>query len=183
MKLFARQQEQNSEESAIIIRHLQKSDLPALEWNGEYTHFRRLFEASHYSASQGRSILWVVEKYKTGIIGQLFIQLYSPRPELADGVTRAYIYGFRIQPAYRGKGIGTRLLKNAEDDLIKRGFQWVTLNVGRDNLQALRLYERCGYKIVAPEPGIWSYQDHEGKYHEVNEPSWRMEKRLISQIP
>jgi ribosomal protein S18 acetylase RimI-like enzyme len=69
-------------------------------------------------------------------------------------------------------------MKTAEEDLRTRGFTQVTLNVGRENLQALHLYERLGYKIVAPEPGIWSYQDHEGKDHQVNEPSWRMEKEL-----
>jgi ribosomal protein S18 acetylase RimI-like enzyme len=179
MKFLFKKNDQKQENEPIIFRLLRKSDLPALEWNGEYTHFRRLFEASHHSATQGRSVLWVVEKPKVGIIGQLFVQLHSSRPELADGISRAYIYGFRIQSAYRDQGIGTRLMKTAEDDLRTRGFTRVTLNVGRDNYLALQLYERLGYKIIAPEPGIWSYQDHEGNHHQVNEPSWRMEKELV----
>ncbi len=170
---------QEQEGDTIVIRQLRKSDLNALEWGGEYTHFRRLFAASFNSASQGRSVLWVVELPKVGIIGQLFVQLVSSRPELADGIDRAYIYGFRIQPVYRGKGIGSQLLRKAENDLRARGFKCATLNVARENENARRLYERCGYQVVAQEAGVWSYYDHEGQSREVNEPSWRMEKDLL----
>jgi hypothetical protein len=50
--------------------------------------------------------------------------------------------------------------------------------VGRANHEARQLYERYGYRIVAAEPGIWSYLDHLGQRQQVNEPSWRMEKRI-----
>lgn len=66
----------------------------------------------------------------------------------------------------------------AEKDIQSRGFRQVTLNVSRDNPDAKRLYEHLGYRIVADEPGIWSYIDHEGQTRHVNEPSWRMEKNL-----
>jgi len=164
--------------SRIHIRRLVKSDLPALEWGGEFAHFRRLYAEIFQSASKGRAVLWVAELVGKDVIGQLFVQLNSARPELADGARRAYIYGFRIQPAYRGAGVGKSMLKIAEEDLVRRGFRWVTLNVGRDNPNAQRLYERCGYEVVAAEPGEWSYQDEQGQRHFVHEPAWRMEKRL-----
>jgi ribosomal protein S18 acetylase RimI-like enzyme len=53
------------------------------------------------------------------------------------------------------------------------------LNVARDNLEAIRLYHRLNFQIVGEEPGIWSYIDHLGKWHTVEEPSWRMEKHLL----
>jgi len=53
------------------------------------------------------------------------------------------------------------------------------LNVSRDNLDARRLYERLGYRVVAGDPGRWSYLDEHGIRHDVNEPAWRMEKKLI----
>jgi ribosomal protein S18 acetylase RimI-like enzyme len=113
------------------------------------------------------------------IVGQLFVQLNSARPELADGNHRAYIYGFRVQAPYRNQGLGTRMLHVAEADLIRRGFQRVVLNVNRDNPDARRLYERNGYWVVAEEEGRWSYLDQFGQRREVNEPAWRMEKILI----
>ena len=102
----------------------------------------------------------------------------SHQTESADGHSSAYIYSFRVRPPYRGTGIGTLLLKTAETDVGKRGYQWITLNVGRDNPDARRLYERLGYIVVADEPGRWSYLDHNGHRRHVHEPSWRMEKEL-----
>jgi ribosomal protein S18 acetylase RimI-like enzyme len=162
----------------LNFRHILKSDLPALEWNGEFSHFRRLFIEAYQSAMQGRAVLWLAEVVNMDLIGQVFVQLNSGRPELADGSFRAYVYGFRIKSAYRGYGVGSRFLDVVEADLMKRGYSRVTLNVGRDNPDARRLYERCGYQVVAAEPGRWSYLDQYGKRHEVHEPSWRMEKVL-----
>jgi len=164
--------------SQVVIRQMRREDLPALEWNGQYTHFRRLYEQTYQSARWGRAVLWVAEIPGTGIIGQLFVQLNSGRPELADGVDRAYIYGFRVKDAYRGYGVGSRMMDVTEAELVRRGFRRVTLNVGQDNPDARRLYENRGYTVVASEPGRWSYTDHEGNRREVHEPAWRMEKVL-----
>jgi len=162
--------------SSIYLRYATRDDLSALEWNGEFTHFRRLYHEIYQNVSQGRALIWVVDIPGNGIIGQLFVQLNSHRQELADGSRRAFIYGFRIQQAYRDHGVGSRLLEKAEADLIKRRFRWVTLNVGRQNLKAIRFYKRHGYRIIAAEPGKWSYFDHQGLHQEVCEPAWRIQK-------
>lgn len=169
--------------SQVVIRHLRSTDLPGLEWGGQYAHFRRLFQDAYDYARQGRSILWVADLQGKGLIGQLFIQLFSSRIELADGQERAYIYGFRIQPPYRRAGLGTRMLSAAENELIALGYQYVTLNVGQNNPDAQRLYENLGYQIVASEPGRWSYLDNEGTRREVDEPAWRMVKKLLDNNP
>lgn len=164
--------------SQVTIRLLRENDLPALEWEGEYRHFRRLYREIYQSAVQGKAVLWVAEIEAVGIIGQVFVQLVSGRKELADGYRRAYVYGFRVRPEYRNCGIGGRLLQILEADLAKNSFLWVTLNVGKDNPRAQRFYERHGYRIVGDEPGRWSYLDDQGRRHEVHEPAWRMEKSL-----
>lgn len=164
--------------SQVLIRHLRANDLPALEWGGEYAHFRRIFKDAYDHALQGRSILWVADLEGQGIIGQLFIQLFSGRKELADGRERAYIYGFRIQPAYRRAGLGKRMLIIAEQELIQLGYRMVTLNVSTNNPDAKRLYEHLGYQVVGSEPGKWSYLDHQGERRDVEEPAWRMQKEL-----
>jgi len=164
----------------VIIRHLVKTDLPALEWGGEYSHFRRLYAGVYQSHFQGKAVMWVTELPGAGLIGQLFVQLTSSRPELADGTTRAYIYGFRIKPAFRGYGLGTTMMQVVENDLRRRNFHRVCLNVNRENEGALRLYEKLGYRVVAAEPGQWSYIDDQGKRQDVSEPAWRMEKLLDS---
>jgi ribosomal protein S18 acetylase RimI-like enzyme len=162
----------------VTIRLATQADLPAMEWNGEYVHFRRLYREIYENAERGEALLWVAELPEAGLIGQLFVQLTSARKELADGSHRAYIYGFRIQPAYRGFGLGSYMLQRIEDDLYRRGFRISVLNVGRDNTEAYLLYLRRGYQMVADEPGQWSYLDEKGVHHLVDEPAWRMEKVL-----
>jgi ribosomal protein S18 acetylase RimI-like enzyme len=163
----------------VCIRKLVKTDLPALEWEGEYTHFRRLYQQVYHSMAKGEAQMWGVELSPYGLIGQMFVQLVGGRKELADGVTRAYIYSFRIRTRYRSLGIGSYFLKWVEADLIKKRFKWLTLNVARNNSAARRFYERNGYQIVASEPGQWSYYDHNGVRRQVDEPAWRMQKTLI----
>jgi len=162
----------------LTIRVITYEDLPDLEWDGEFTHYRRLYANAFQQQKKGETIMWIAELPEVGIIGQAFVQLVGSRPELADGFMRAYIYSVRVRPLYRNLGIGSQLMKIAEEDLIQRGFLYVTLNVGKDNLKAKQLYERLGYEVVADEPGNWSYQDHRGKRQSVHEPAWRMQKQL-----
>ena len=162
----------------VIIRLIEKRDLPSLEWGGEYTHFRRLFAEAYQQAEMGNAVLWMAEIDVLGLVGQLFVQLRSNDREIADGVHVAYIHGFRVKPAFQGQGIGTHLIYVAENDLIQRGFSRVTLNVGKDNMKARQLYERLGYRIVKAIAGQWSYVDHMGVPRKVSEPGWRMIKTL-----
>jgi len=162
----------------VIIRHLRQVDLPELEWDGEYTRFRKLYQSAFERSTMGQSVLWVAEHQGHGVIGQLFLQLDSDVTELADGTTRAYLYAFRIRPEYRCEGLGSFMMDLAETDLIRRAFEVITLNVTQDNHDAIRLYERRGYRITGPDAGQWSYPDHEGVWQTVSEPSWRMEKQL-----
>jgi ribosomal protein S18 acetylase RimI-like enzyme len=151
-----------------------------MEWDGELKHFRRLFADTYERVEKGEVGIWIAELPDAGLIGQLFLSLRSGRPELSDGVTRGYIYGVRVRPEYRNRGIGSQLMLVAETELIQRGFTYATLNVGRDNPKAQRLYERLGYCVVAPESGRWSYEDENGIRRDVYEPAWRMEKILVN---
>jgi len=162
----------------IIVRHATQADLLALEWNGTYTHFRRLYQDIYESSLRGEAVLWVLELPEVGVIGQLFVQLNSSRKELADGEMRGYIYAFRIKGDYHRQGLGTHLLRVVEDDLRTRGFRIAVLNVARDNEAARLFYQRKDYQVVAAEPGQWFYLDNLGRRCWVDEPAWRMEKLL-----
>jgi ribosomal protein S18 acetylase RimI-like enzyme len=164
--------------AAVQIRHVIKSDLPGLEWGGEFTHFRRVYADAYQRVLKGLSLIWVADLPGKGIIGQLFIQLNCDRPELANGIDKAYMYAFRIQPLHRSNGLGSKMMQIIEDDLLRRGFSTLTLNVAKDNPRARQLYERRGFITTNEEAGIWSYPDDKGTWQQVNEPAWRMEKPL-----
>lgn len=162
----------------IAIRPLQAGDLKDLEWDGEFSHFRRIYQNTYLRCQEGKALAWVAFLPEPGLIGQVFVQLECDRLELADGKNRAYMFSFRVKPAFRNLGIGSRILSVLESEITNRGFHTITLNVARENTGALRLYGRHGYKVVASDPGRWSYPDEKGAWHEVEEPSWRMEKEI-----
>ena len=163
----------------IIIRPLEKRDLPALEWDGEYIHFRNIFIDLMKKIEKGTAKAWVAVTHDSYMVGQVFLQLASDRTELADGWNRAYLYSFRIKPEYRNLGLGTKMLDVLENCLLDLNYSRLTLNVARENKDAIRLYQRLGFSIVAEEPGIWSYPDQYNIWRTVHEPSWRMEKSLL----
>lgn len=163
----------------VRVRLIREEDLPALEWDGEFTHFRRLYADAYRRVVRGLSLMWVADLPNNEIIGQVFIQFNCDRPELCNGIDRAYLYSFRVRPDYRSKGVGSKIMDVVERDLVLRGFHYLTLNVARDNYRAYELYLRRGFHVVAPEPGRWSYIDDQGKLREVLEPAWRMEKNLL----
>jgi ribosomal protein S18 acetylase RimI-like enzyme len=165
--------------SGVIVRSARQEDLIALEWDGEFTNLRRVYQEAYERMENGLSIMWVLDLPGSGIIGQAFVQLICGRPELADGMLRAYIYSFRVKPDFRNLGLGSMLLEFIETYLYGRGFRSVTLNVAKENVGALKLYQRHGYKVVAHEPGEWSYEDDKGLWQHVHEPAWRMEKSLV----
>ena len=62
-----------------------------------------------------------------------------------------YVCGVAVVEAWRGKGLGTRLMALAHDEARARGHGEVSLIVFEQNEGALRLYRRLGYREVARE--------------------------------
>lgn len=57
---------------------------------------------------------------------------------------------------YRGKGLGKRLLEACEKEFLKRGVTRFLLEVSVDNIEAVRLYESCGYQVTGVMEGYYS---------------------------
>lgn len=164
--------------SDLLIRKINREDLEALEWGGEFLKYRRMYAEIFRASNAGKSLMWLVELPGVDVLGQAFVLLKSVDMDAADGVNRAYLFAFRVKTQWQNRGIGQYLMNFIEHDLQERGFRYVILNVARDNLDAIRLYQRLGYKIIGPRSGVWYFRDHEGRLQQVNEPSWRMMKRI-----
>ena len=162
---------------AVQIRPATKKDLPALEWEGRYLHFRKLYQRALSEADHGRAILLVAE-VEQGIVGQIFVQFRGSAVDANDRGNSGYLYSFRVRPSFRDQGIGTLLMERSESELIRRDFRRVVIAVAKDNKDALRLYKRLGYSYFARDPGEWSYVDHEGKLRHITEPAFVLEKSL-----
>lgn len=165
--------------SQVRIRHALQADLPSLEWEGEYSRYRKVYAGVFQKVRRGEAVMWVADLPPIGLIGQVFVLLKSKgKLGLADGTRRAYLHAFRVRLAYRRAGLGKRLMETVEDDLRGRDFNEITLNVSRDNLDAVRLYRNMGYTVFGKDPGIWSYYDENDVLQKVEELGWRMMKIL-----
>ncbi len=67
--------------------------------------------------------------------------------QLIDGL--GGIYGLGVLPEHRKKGLGRAILTMAVQWLKGAGAQEVMLQVVTDNLNALRLYESCGFETTS----------------------------------
>jgi ribosomal protein S18 acetylase RimI-like enzyme len=70
-------------------------------------------------------------------IGKIEMEFYD---------STAYIYGFGILPAYRGKGYGRATLQETLRLIADRGIRHAELDVVCTNSSALHLYQSCGFK-------------------------------------
>ena len=161
----------------LVIRPVCAEDLPALEWDGQYTAYRFVFRDTFEDAQQGRRIM-LVAAVDAKMVGQVFVQLSSSDTRFADGATRGYLYALRVRPLWRGQGVGARLIAAAEAALRARGFTTAVIAAVKDNTGAARLYQRMGYRIFAEDAGEWSFTDADGNEQSIAEPCWVMEKRL-----
>lgn len=159
---------------AVTFRIATAEDLPRLEWYGQYRHFRNLLQRTYREQQAGRRLMLLAD-VNNFPIGQIFIQLKETTRQRTG---RAYFYSFRVMEMFRGQGIGTRLMQEAEAMAAARDISRATIAVAKDNTAARRLYERLGYHIYNEDEGSWSYVNHQGKTCYVSEPCWLLEKYL-----
>lgn len=157
----------------IVFRKATKTDLPKLEWYGEYAHFRNVFLRTFRDQEKGQRIMLLADANNFPI-GHIFISLKSQR--LAQPT--AYLYSLRVMEMFRGNGIGSRLIAEAENLIVQYHIRTVSIAVAKNNQNAFRLYARLGYRIYSEDDGRWSYIDHRGQLHYVSEPCWILEKKL-----
>jgi putative acetyltransferase len=90
-------------------------------------------EVSFFVARQGETIVG------TGAVRRMPAES-DTGGELYGEIKRMY-----VDPAVRGQRIGERLLQTLEGLLRESGVALALLETGRDQREAVRLYERCGY--------------------------------------
>ncbi|MFZ4828270.1 MAG: GNAT family N-acetyltransferase [Phototrophicaceae bacterium] len=166
----------------IIFRKVTAEDLPALEMDGMFIHFRRVYARALVEQQQGMRLLLIAES-ANAVVGRIFTLFRSSDKRIADGKERAYLYSFFVHPDYRREGLGTLMMQYIENLLQECGISYVTLAVAKDNEGALRLYKRLHYTILRESSGDWDYIDHEGKRQQVHEPCYILGKQLSPTKP
>jgi ribosomal protein S18 acetylase RimI-like enzyme len=64
------------------------------------------------------------------------------------GTHLARLYSVAVDPDFRGKYIGQKLVTLCEQETLRRGYITLRLEVRSDNVAAIRLYKKMGYKVL-----------------------------------
>ena len=108
---------------------------------------RRSFR--HWLLAENRALL--VAEAENQIAGYILI-IYHP------GTRLARIYSLAVFPRFRGQGIATSLMNAGEQAARDDGRFYLRLEVGVDNLPAIKLYESLGFQKFGLHRDY--YQDH-----------------------
>jgi ribosomal protein S18 acetylase RimI-like enzyme len=67
----------------------------------------------------------------------------------------ARLYSLAVVQAWRGRGVGERLLRSMLDEARARGYRRVRLEVRRASAGVQALYSRSGFHEIADLPGYY----------------------------
>ncbi len=146
-----------------MIRSAELTDIPALVAieNRSFETDRLSQRSFRYLLSRGHAAT-VVEVNDDGTIRGYAMVLFS------RGTSLARLYSIAVDPDHRGHGLGTALLREAEDAARNHDAAYMRLEVREDDPSTQRLYHKEGYRKFA-------VQHH---YYENDIDAIRMEKPL-----
>jgi ribosomal protein S18 acetylase RimI-like enzyme len=92
----------------------------------------------------GKDDCGVVAEQDGEIIGAAWTRIISAYGHIDNKTPELAI---SVLPDFRGKGIGSEMMKSLFDLLRERGYEQTSLSVQKDN-PAVQFYERLGYEIT-----------------------------------
>ena len=116
-------------------------------------------EAFYYELEKNAFSTILVLEDELEIIGYIGMWLLGDQTQITT---------LGIKKAYQGNGYAKKLMDKCEEITKMMGYANINLEVRISNQRAIRLYEKCGFKIVAIRKNY--YQDnHEDAYLMVKE--------------
>jgi GNAT superfamily N-acetyltransferase len=94
---------------------------------------------------EGQAEVLIAQKGKEPV-GFLFLT-YPTSERYQTSIKFAVIHDMYVKPAYRKKGIGTRLIKEGIKTIKKKGIKNIRLSVLSENAEAVQFYEKFGFKV------------------------------------
>ena len=138
----------------LTVRDMTTEDLPECAWSGSRTHLAIVAEA--------------LERARLGEVDYLAACPPSGLPVAIGGVDYAKTPGagtlwqLAVHGALQSCGIGTILIRAAEQRIRARGLRRAELAVEECNPRARALYERLGYLAYGSEPAAWDEETPDG---------------------
>lgn len=121
-------------------RSMSASDKRSLNRRAWSKHMVEVFE--HFLRKEGSKIL-IAEDENHDFLGYLFV---GESTNEMTGQTSGFIYDIYVAKEHRGKGVGARLMKEAENYCKQKGYARISLMVSTHNEPAIQLYRKTGFK-------------------------------------
>lgn len=153
--------------TAPRIRRATRADLAALLRLEESTFDSDRISRAQWRRHIGSRSVAVLVHGEEGHVDGAAVVFYR------RGSRRARLYSLAVGAHARGGGLGRALLAAAEADARARGCETMQLEVRHDNLGAIALYARDGYRQLARLAG----------FYEDGKDAWRYVKPLRDAAP
>ena len=101
-----------------------------------------------HSLEESGSLLLVAETGSGELVG-FALAFLDREPE-------PWLESLHVAGNFRGRGVGTRLMRELAAGIEQRGHGSMRLGVVKGNTGAGRLYERLGATVIAEEPASWA---------------------------
>jgi ribosomal protein S18 acetylase RimI-like enzyme len=138
----------------LVIDDLRHEDVARIGWSGSKSHVRAVAEA--------------LARVPAGDVEYLAVRAPTGDPVAKGGVNytahadAGAIWQLATHPELQSLGLGTRLVREAERRIRRRGLRWAILGVEDNNPRARALYERLGYEAYGREATSWEQEDELG---------------------
>lgn len=166
-----------------MIRQAVPADLDAVEagyrahflhekTHGAYTVFREGVYPTRADAAEavGRGALYVYED-GGAVLGSMILDRRQPEeyaripwPSGAAAGQTAVIHLLMVQPSAAGKGVGSALVRWAEEHARQGGCRALRLDTGAQNIPAASLYKKLGFRLAGASSmkvgGAIAHRDH-----------------------
>lgn len=154
----------------LPVTDLYEDDLPGIEWSGSPLHLEYVRAA--------------LRRVPTGEVEYLCVR--APNGEIVSkgGINYSWLpgtgmlYQFATRENLMSLGIGTQLIRAAENRIKKRGLTKASLRVELANMRARALYERLGYRAVREVTSEWDQETPDGSIRRYVAHQVEMEKDL-----
>lgn len=141
----------------VRVRDLRLRDLPECTWSGSATHLRYV-ERELVRAAAGE-----VDYLAVCARGDLPVAIGGIDYGVREGA--GTLWQFAVLPALRSCGLGTLLIRSAEQRIEGRDLHRAELAVEEDNPRARALYDRLGYVAYSRAADAWDEEGPEGSIH------------------
>ncbi len=143
-------------QDTLLLREARIAELPAIaeHWIAMFTEVGNFCEADFAPGWRERFVRYFTEQIERNdaryfiavdaerIVGTAGARMADGYPAAINGVRSGYIFGVHVDPAYRGRGIATRLTQSAIAFLEERKPWAIRLHASRFGRP---IYERLGF--------------------------------------